>query len=1188
MKAGVANIKTSQLHLVDLAGSERQKDSKAEGMRLKEAGSINRSLSALGNVIMALVDIAHGKTRHVPYRDSKLSFLLRDSLGGNSKTYIIACVHPGIGCFGETLSTLHFARRAKMIKNKARVNEDTHGNVTHLQAEIKRLKDELYKFQSGALVPMQSALSPSAHAGHGRLERQWKKQFLDAMYLREKLDTERQTLMQRVARLEDYCDKKEKFLQSSKMIIKFREHTILQLERVQKKDLAIEDSSDLIIKNLKNEIKELNEKIEHHPGITKYAMENQNLRAEIKRLQQLESISNISQYEQDRVQQLEQCYKQLVSENEVADRPGSVTPNTTPQPGDKVSLATLERCKMQIKNLQAALETTKQGFAEQEELARQKRIDMEAENTSLKKTVSELENVVAAMQVKNKMEMDHINNIHAETIKTITTPKRAGNRSRLVMVGMKSESGLESPLCTNTSNGDVEENPDAEEEGIDDIAMPEEMEQQKCEALADEIKRLEDKCSNLLEQLHQEQASNVKIKQDNCKLELQHQQFSEMLSTNRNNWSSKEHDLNQNISTLTAQLEILNGDHDILQSEVEDLRILLNSADRQIEEEKQIKQAVQLEHNEEKACLREKVLRIESEMFELQKQIDDLREERDVCQNQYQTSEMEKQLQGKQLEDLTTQLDKEKEQVKQLESHMQLLLEKLETEVEKCVALKAQLKQEDKEKELLKALDDNQSLKSQNVDLASQCQQLRENLSKLQSEKDALNLTVSSLVKRAVSDKEAISSLTTTIQDLRCTVTDRDNNIATLSSELNDAISQCESLQQTNEEITTLTKKLEEEIHKKNELFMTQAAKHDVEIELMKDELEESMDQCQSLTAELDKQTTLLQLTHGEKEVLATNITELNLKIKEMEEEKNKLVVDFEEKIKDAEANNSTIVVETQNDDLLKTIDDQRNEITHLKLAQNQMAKIFEDFEHGRVEKNEEIRNLKHQLTEFDYIKAENEMLSTKHQTLGCEFEYYKDKVEEREARMKQQLDSAKIELERSNAAYYSANEIRDETIESKLRLEAEIAKMSVNMEILLDSNKEISEELERIQQLEITHFQEKENYRSQLEETMEEKTKLMKDIKKIEEKNEELAAQNAKLIGHQNLKQKIQYHLQIKKENNQLREQMAQIKAAHARTVKELEQYKKNVDGQSFEKSRKHDTNCSGLKENLDPSNQN
>jgi hypothetical protein len=96
---------------------------------LKEAGIINKSLSALGNVINSLVDISEGRSRHVHYRDSKLTFLLKDSLGGNSKTCIVAAISPAAMHFSETLSTLKFAQRAKLIKNRAVVNEDTSGTV---------------------------------------------------------------------------------------------------------------------------------------------------------------------------------------------------------------------------------------------------------------------------------------------------------------------------------------------------------------------------------------------------------------------------------------------------------------------------------------------------------------------------------------------------------------------------------------------------------------------------------------------------------------------------------------------------------------------------------------------------------------------------------------------------------------------------------------------------------------------------------------------------------------------------------------------------------------------------------------------------------------------------------------------------------------------------------------------------
>ncbi|KAK1319586.1 Kinesin-like protein KIN12B [Acorus calamus] len=142
-KDSMTHLRYGRLNLVDLAGSERQKSSGAEGERLKEAANINKSLSTLGLVIMTLVDVAHGKQRHIPYRDSRLTFLLQDSLGGNSKTTIIANVSPSICSANETLSTLKFAQRAKLIQNNAKVNEDASGNVIALQQQIQQLKEQL-------------------------------------------------------------------------------------------------------------------------------------------------------------------------------------------------------------------------------------------------------------------------------------------------------------------------------------------------------------------------------------------------------------------------------------------------------------------------------------------------------------------------------------------------------------------------------------------------------------------------------------------------------------------------------------------------------------------------------------------------------------------------------------------------------------------------------------------------------------------------------------------------------------------------------------------------------------------------------------------------------------------------------------------------------------------------------------
>lgn len=132
-------IKKGKLNLVDLAGSERQAKTGAAGDRLKEATKINLSLSALGNVISALVDGRRGK--HIPYRDSRLTRLLQDSLGGNTKTLMVACVSPAGYNYDETLSTLRYASRAKSISNKPTINEDPkEAMLREYQLEISKLR----------------------------------------------------------------------------------------------------------------------------------------------------------------------------------------------------------------------------------------------------------------------------------------------------------------------------------------------------------------------------------------------------------------------------------------------------------------------------------------------------------------------------------------------------------------------------------------------------------------------------------------------------------------------------------------------------------------------------------------------------------------------------------------------------------------------------------------------------------------------------------------------------------------------------------------------------------------------------------------------------------------------------------------------------------------------------------------
>ncbi|XP_016083522.1 kinesin-like protein KIF1A isoform X22 [Ornithorhynchus anatinus] len=170
----ITTEKVSKVSLVDLAGSERADSTGAKGTRLKEGANINKSLTTLGKVISALAEMDSGpnknkkkkKTDFIPYRDSVLTWLLRENLGGNSRTAMVAALSPADINYDETLSTLRYADRAKQIRCNAVINEDPNNKlIRELKDEVARLRDLLYAQGLGDIIDMTNALvgmSPSS------------------------------------------------------------------------------------------------------------------------------------------------------------------------------------------------------------------------------------------------------------------------------------------------------------------------------------------------------------------------------------------------------------------------------------------------------------------------------------------------------------------------------------------------------------------------------------------------------------------------------------------------------------------------------------------------------------------------------------------------------------------------------------------------------------------------------------------------------------------------------------------------------------------------------------------------------------------------------------------------------------------------------------------------------------------
>ncbi|GBG67257.1 hypothetical protein CBR_g88546 [Chara braunii] len=356
---GISNLRFSRLNLVDLAGSERQKSSGAEGERLKEAANINKSLSQLGYHMRSTIAMATlippsskaeatsdyqgiallSKGQHkaamavlaqaaVPDSASKLLCVAlthlgpsccsahqgdedgnhhsQDSLGGNSKTVMIANVSPSLSCFSETLGTLKFAQRAKFIRNKAVVNEDSSGDVAYLNEQIRRLKEELSRLRGLPPPISPSARRQSLQASSTMVLAQALRSSMDSFDLTKSLlpakDTsatasrvraleamlagafrreqsaENQVKQQasEIEHLEQLVKRMEQEANCGRMVLKFREDKIRRLE-VAADGLLMTNADEALQEenaNLLQELQVLRERAAKPPEVMKFASEN--------------------------------------------------------------------------------------------------------------------------------------------------------------------------------------------------------------------------------------------------------------------------------------------------------------------------------------------------------------------------------------------------------------------------------------------------------------------------------------------------------------------------------------------------------------------------------------------------------------------------------------------------------------------------------------------------------------------------------------------------------------------------------------------------------------------------------------------------------------------------------------------------------------------------------------------------
>ncbi|NP_001081543.1 kinesin-like protein KIF15-A [Xenopus laevis] len=1119
----LVNIRSSQLNLVDLAGSERQKDTQTEGVRLKEAGSINRSLSCLGQVITALVDVANGRQRHICYRDSKLTFLLRDSLGGNAKTFYIANVHPGSKCFGETLSTLQFAQRAKLIKNKAVVNEDTQGNVSQLQAEVKKLKEQLSQLLSGQM-PGDISVARVPSVGDNNMD--YMNNFIEAMMILEKSDREKKVLLQKVVQLEDLCNKKEKFIQSNKMIVKFREDHISRLEKAHKEgriSLSNNEQDDFIAE-LKEEIRTLKEQVEHHPRVAKYALENHSLREENKRLHSLQSVKRAQEVTAQMIAELEKAFLEV----SVSEKDRQVAPmHSTPIQLDNNSLMSAARMRERMLQLESELATSKQEYEEFKELTKKKQVEQESELQSLIKSNQHLENILEAIKANKRHEVSQLNRMHAaETIKNMTTPTKSYNlRSRLVP--RLSPDAMPNGLMDTPKSGDV----------MDDIInepIPPEMSEQAYEAIAEELRIVQEQVTALQAKLDEEEGKNIRLQQQVNKLELCSTQIQELFNSERSNWNKEQQDLIAQIKSLEKQKQENKSQEDVLKSEVHDLRVVLQSADRELG-------AVKGEYSLYREKQEKELSQLSARHMDVQLQLDNVRlehetllEEKRSLQDAFDNLE---EVMKFEIDQLKQEISDSKHENETLRAEFSNLLELLETEKERRQKLTSQLEEdkENKTKELLQVVDENMHLRKQCSELMTKCEQQVTELHGLEHSLTSSKEMIADLEKKNTADKEVVADLMNQIQVHRTTIIHKTESIDLLTRELEDIHSKYSIVLLAKEESKTVIEEQEKQIEELRECLERKQSADNIEKELLCDDLAHATEELEKLTEAFNKQEALLH-TH-EKELVEKEqqISELTNQVK--------LMTDLEisreqEKIRPASSNSSSPVVlpETPRTPEGNPYD---SEIANLQKRNTNLEILVSELNEERTSKNEEIIRLKMQLCETENMRLEIQNLQGMCKELKSQLENCNNVMKDSNDQKPSDMQDLKREIEKE----VSERMEKGKATEHILKLQAELEETRNILCTKDHSLNELSKEIERTRSLEAKAFTEKEEIRSILEGKYEETEKLSHELDMLRKQVLFLAEENGKILGHQNPNQKIQYLVKLKKENNKLLEEAEKLR---------------------------------------------
>ncbi|XP_033754388.1 kinesin-like protein KIF15-B [Pecten maximus] len=574
------------------------------------------------------------------------------------------------------------------------------------------------------------------------------------MMLKEKSDVDKRPLQEKILKLEELCNKKDKMLQSTKMIIKFRENHISRLEKTVKSKEGWEDSEEHAA-DLKAEICNLQDKLEHNPIVTKYAMEIQHLKSELQQYRMSDNNQGSTLTSNERMMELERMYFDLMEKqsNEDPEQEYVGTPTRTPVAVDNIAVATIEKNK----SLEAQVATLKQTLTEQKEAAEKREMELESEVASQKKAITELTNVLEAQQLKSKLERD----VHFQTVQTITTPNK-------IRYNLRSHTHLNSSSSVKLN---LDNSIEVEDLGDDLFAetQPPFMMQQANESLRGEVEQLQSSINNMTERIDEYESDAIKLKQHISKIDHQNAQLTEILQRERMERTSTGEKSDSELVELRRRLKDAERNLTYFKEEAEDLKVVLQSSDKELKDFKSKKTEEEDQYQKTIGNLQTRLMQIEMETSKMSQEYESVSEERDILLQDLETAQDTVTFNESLVRDLEKLLLEGKERLEEVQSQLEMVTKSLAIEKHNHDQLvsRTQLEGAAQEKENLQLLQENELLQSEAEVARLKIEQQDKTIQNLKGSTEAAQHIISTLQKQQEQNKEAVAGYMSRIEELR-------------------------------------------------------------------------------------------------------------------------------------------------------------------------------------------------------------------------------------------------------------------------------------------------------------------------------------------------------------------------------------------------------------------------------------